>query len=363
MIEELGDQRMFIHYARTHGLHGLEREIAPYYSRIPKWLGVYPSHAPNILAVTPIYDNSEDPPGGNRRVKPSCGIMPLAESYDVARFLIEAWENMHPKATRFCEVRLPVDDVFGSDNMSRALTDAGYRIEATMPNLFTIDGREYTVNDFARNKPERLSEFPERNRIIPRVMQEVFWNEQVRRLTIPEIEGLCKNLENTYEIRRARPEDAEGIVRLMQRTFRNYGTFNIATAMPEMIQDNSPIASIVYVARRKDNGEVVATGTLERSAFGFGEFTDTAVDQDNSGNIGLATALAYRASLEARQKGITHYWSDNIPSAAISKVAKRLGAVFCGIHENHVRIMTHQLYELIRRDPDSLDLIVCSGAL
>ncbi len=363
MIGTLGNQNLFRYYTRSHGLHELEREVEPYLERMTNWLGVYPSHSNKILAVTPKYDNSANPPAGNRRVKPSSGIMPLAESYDSARFLIETWENMHPNATRFCEVRVPVGDAFGSENVSRALTDSGYRIEAIMPNLFTINGKQYTVNDYARNKPERLSEFPERNRIIPQVMQEVFWNEEVQRLTMPELENLCRNVERAYEIRRARSNDAEGIVSLMQRTFRNYGTFDIATAMPAMIEEASPTASIVYVAKRRENGKIVATGTIERSPFGFGEFTDTAVDQDNFGNNGLATALAYRASSEARQRGITHYYSDNIPHPAISKVAKRLGAVFRGIHENHVRIMTHQLYEQIRRDPDSLDLIVCSGAL
>ncbi|MCX6708051.1 MAG: hypothetical protein NTW67_00170, partial [Candidatus Woesearchaeota archaeon] len=190
MIEELGDQRMFIHYARSHGLHELEREMEPYFQRMPTWLAVYSKSSGQIRAVTPINDNSANPPEGNRRLKPSSGLMPLADSYESARFLIETWERMHPNATRFCEVRTPVGGAFGSENVARALADTGYRIEAIMPDLFTINGRQYTVCDYARNKPERLSEFPERNTILPRIMQEVFWNEKVQRLTIPELENL-----------------------------------------------------------------------------------------------------------------------------------------------------------------------------
>ncbi|MCX6708892.1 MAG: hypothetical protein NTW67_04580, partial [Candidatus Woesearchaeota archaeon] len=166
-----------------------------------------------------------------------------------------------------------------------------------------------------------------------------------------------------YEIRRARPDDAQGIVGLMQRTFRNYGTFDVAIAMPAMIEDNSPTAPIVYVATRKENTDVIATGTVEKSAFGFGEFTDLAVDALFCRNNGLATALGYRVMQEARQKGMRHYWTDSVPYTTISKVIKKMGVRLSGIHENQVRINTHQLYEIIKRDPDSMDLIVGTGEL
>lgn len=362
MIGTLGNQELFREYVRENNLEELEKALEPFLDRMPNWLSVRVRCgrcSSRIAGITPLYDNSAHPPDGNRRVKPSSGIMPLADTVENGMSLIAAWEEMFPEATRFCEIRVPAQDIYNSKQMSTALANSGYSIEAVMPNFFTIAGKSYTVNDYAKNKPERLQELPERSWLIPRVLEEVFWNNQIQPLQEKELEDLCKNLRERYEIRRAIPEDAEGIVNLMQRTYRSYGTFDIATTMPKMIEDNSDTGPIVYVARRLNNHEVVATGTMERGPFSTAEFSDVAVDIANNGCCGLGTALCYIASQEARWNGTRHFYSDDVPHPGINKIVKRMGARLCGIHENHVRIMTNQLYEEMKRDPLSMDLMVC----
>ncbi|GEM_PF-3302872 len=362
MIGTTGDQELFREYVRENDLGELEQALEPFLHKMPNWLSVrerWGRCSSRIVGVTPIYDNSAHPPDGNRRVKPSSGIMPLARNIEQGMRLIEAWEELFPEATRFCEIRVPAKNIYNSEQMSIALANSGYGIEAVMPNFFTIAGKNHTVNDYAKNKPERLRELPERSWLIPRVLEEVFWNDQIRPLQEQEIIDLRNNLQERYEIRRAKPEDAEGIVNLMQRTYRSYGTFDLATTMPRMIEDSSNTGPMVYVARRLNNHEVVATGTMERGPFSTAEFSDVAVETGNNGGCGLGTVLCFVATEEARYEKVRHFYSDDVPHPGINKIVKRMGARLCGIHENHVRIMSNQLYEEMKRDPLSMDLMVC----
>ena len=308
-------------------------------------------------------DDSAERPRGNRRVKPSSEIMPLAFDYESADFLISSWEGLYGDATRFCDIRIPVDGLSSHcAHFADALTHNGYRIEAIMPNLFTIDGVEHTVADFAKNSPERTGEFTQRVMLIPRVFHDVLWNDDVRRLSAAELESLRSRLEESFQIRRANSVDAHDIVNLMRSTFPAYGTFSLEETIPLLVCEGS--GSMLYVSRKRHGGELAGVCAVDIKPFGFGELTDVAVSHEVGGNgNGLGTGMCYAALVEARESyGVRHFISDDVPHPAMNKISKKLGGRYCGLHENQVRIITYQLHAALGSIPDSMDLIVCSGS-
>lgn len=361
MHEEIGGQEMFRQYLAQNRVEYLLPEIEPYLDRFPNWFGLVSGESAHIYAVSPVLDDSRERPEGNRRVKPSSELCPFAINEYAGLELLRRVEMAFPDSTRYCGIKAPVEEIAGIGRWESVLGQLGYRAEAFMPSLFTINGKDYTVADYARNRPERLSEFPEGHRLISRVMEEVVWNNDVRALLAEELAEHARRISETHSIMRATVGDVEGIVSLLVDIFPIYGTCNLETTIPDMIGDRRSCAPLVYVARRRD-GEVVGTCTIERYPFKYGELTDVAVHQSEAGN-GLGTTLCYLALSEARETyGLRHFFSDDVPSLGMNKIAKKLGAVYSGIHENQVRISTRELSTQIGRVPQSTSLVVCTGS-
>ncbi|MBI4015257.1 MAG: hypothetical protein HY362_00885 [Candidatus Aenigmarchaeota archaeon] len=356
-----GGPELFYSFVSEHGFDYIKREVEPFMPTFPHWIGVGPSRR-KIDAVTPYRDDMER----NRRIKPSSEITPFSVSRQAARILINRIDGkmeMYPPAERICDIRIPVEETEFTVGVADALSEAGYIIEAINPNLYTINGKNYTVNDFGKTSRCRLAVFPQRQRFLARVFEDVIWNPQVRPFSLPALRERIVSLSD-YEIRRARIEDSEGIVSLLERTFPVYETCNLRETMPRMIADTSPIAPVVYAAVRKSDNSVVATCTNERNPFHFAELTDVASDAN-----GLGTTICYLSLVAARELyGVRNYWSDDVSHPSMNRVSKQLGAVFSGIHPVQVKITTRQfqtdpnpVYRLTET-PRAMDLFVWTGS-
>lgn len=357
-----GGTELFYSFVDEHGLDYIKREVEPFLPVLQHWIGVGPSRR-RIEAVTPYRNDMER----NRRIKPSSETTPFSVSRQAARGLVRRIDSemeRYPPAERICDIRVPVEETEFTVGVADALSEAGYVIEAINPNLYTINGRSYTVNDFGKTSMGRLAAFPQRSRFLARVFEEVIWNPDVKKpFSLPVLRNKISS-SSDYEIRRARIEDSEGVVSILERTFPEYGTCNLRETMPRMIADTSPIAPVVYAAVRKSDNSVVATCTNERNPFNFAELTDVASNAN-----GLGTAICYLSLVAARELyGVKNYWSDDVPHPSMNRVSKQLGAVFSGIHPVQVRITTRQFQTdpdpayMLTETPRAMDLFVWTGS-
>ncbi|MBI3413502.1 MAG: hypothetical protein HY051_05490 [Candidatus Aenigmarchaeota archaeon] len=367
-----GNFRDFQRFADQHGLGEIYAEVEPYKDKLQHWLGVRDSV--KILAITPYQDDSADfGKGGNRRVKPSSEITPFSVDPDAADALVEAWESPFPNASRYGNIRVPkvgenVQKELGVVGVAEALRKHGYKIEAANNGLFYVAGRSFDVEDYAKVGPERLELFPERDEEWFREIEKRIRSEAPE-FNPDKARKVLGRLQETHSLRPAKPEDVHGLVAVLESTFPFYGTYSLKETMPKLVKDQynrSGVSSLVYVADRKNDGKIVATVTVERSPFRFGELTDVASLDPETGDVktnGLGFALSYMALRHAARNGMETWWTDSVADNGMTDLAGKLDGHYDGIHRTTVKLLTRQMKNrhFREKDPLVMDLFVFSG--
>ncbi len=366
-----GNFRDFQTFAEQHGLGDIYAETEPYKDKLPHWLGV--SDGNKILAITPYQDDSSNFGQGNRRVKPSSEITPFAVDPEAADALIQTWETAFPKATRYGNIRVPVADEQEQKSLAivgvaEALRKQGYGVEAVNECMFFVAGRYFDAKDYAKVAPERLALFPERDEEWFRTLQERI--ESKKSGFRPEVaRRAVERIKESHNLRQARPNDVPQLVYVLTETFPFYGTYNLAEVMPELVAaqfTGSAVPSLVYVAERKSDGAIDATVTVERSPFRFGELTDVAALDPDTGHVktnGVGFALSYEALRHAGRMGMRTWWTDAVPAPEMNSLANKLGGGYAGIHRATVKLLTKQIKarHFPHHDPLVMDLFVHNG--
>lgn len=361
----------FTEFAQQNSLGEIYTEVGPYKERLQNWLGVRDGN--KILAITPYMDNSADfGKGGNRRVKPSSEITPFSVDPEAAYAMVETWEKAFPNATRYGNIRVPVVDEetqkgLGVVGVAEALRRRGYHVEAVNRNLFYVAGRHHDVEDFAKVDPQRLTLFPERDldwfkKIEERIQakESNFDPEKARRV--------LERVQETHVLKQAQPKDVPGLVYVLKQTFPFYGTYNLDEVMPKLVaaQFSGSAPSLVYVAERIRDGKIDTTVTIERSPFRFGELTDVAALDPNTGHVktnGTGFTLSYVALRHAADMGMKMWWTDAVPAPEMNSLASNLGGSYDGQHIATVKLLTRQIKDrhFPNHDPLVMDLFVHSG--
>ncbi|MBI4176756.1 MAG: hypothetical protein HY516_00150 [Candidatus Aenigmarchaeota archaeon] len=364
----------FRRFADQHGLGAVYEEIAPYAGRLPNWLGV--KDGSRILAITPYQDDSADfGRGGNRRVKPSSEITPFAVDPEAAKAMVGTWERSFSNATRYGNIRVPAggEDVqkrLAVVGVSDALKNRGYVAEAKNAGLYFVGGHFYDVEDFAKVDPERRALFPERDEEwFKAIKQQVESRENNFNPALAK--RVLERVQETHMLRQAQLKDVSGLVYVLKTTFPFYGTYPLDEAMPKMVAaqfDGSPTPSLVYVAERIKDGKIDATVTVERSPFRFGELTDVAALDPDTGHVktnGTGFSLSYMALRHAARMGMRTWWTDAVPAPEMNSLANKLGGEWAGQHVTTVKLLTRQIKErhFPNHDPLVMDLFVHNGPL
>lgn len=362
--------RDFDEFTQQHGLGHVYTEVEPYAGRLPNWLGV--RDGSKILAITPYQDDSADFGKGNRRVKPSSEITPFAVDPEAADALVETWENTFPNATRYGNIRVPVVNEstqkgLGVVGVAEALRRRGYTVEAVNSGLFYVAGQHRDVEDFAKVDPERLELFPERNESWFKKIEEQV-NSRVDVFDPEKARKVLERVQESHKLRQAQPKDVPGLVYVLKETFPFYGTYNLDEAMPRLVaaQSSGAVPSLVYVAERIRDGKIDATVTIERSPFRFGELTDVAALDPDTGHVktnGVGFTLSYVALSHAASMGMKSWWTDAVPAPEMNNLASRLDGTYDGMHVATVKLLTKQIKarHFPNHNPLVMDLFVHSG--
>ncbi|MBI2085695.1 MAG: hypothetical protein HYT71_04240 [Candidatus Aenigmarchaeota archaeon] len=363
--------RDFQTFADQQGLGEIYAEIAPYGDKLQHWLGI--RDGKKILAITPYQDDSADFGKGNRRVKPSSEITPFAVDPEAADALVKTWEDAFPNATRYGNVRVPVASGPGQKKLAiagvaDALRKHGYLVEADNDSMFFIAGHYFDVKDLAKVSPERLALFPERD-------EEWFTKLQHQVASIESefnpalAKKALERIKESHYLRQAELRDVPGLLHVLKETFPFYGTYDLAEVMPKLVDaqfNGSSVPSLVYVAERKSDGAIDATVTVERSPFRFGELTDVAALNPDTGRVktnGVGFALSYEALRHAGRMGMKTWWTDAVPAPEMNSLAKKLGGSYAGTHVATVKLLTRQIKarHFPNHDPLVMDLFIHNG--